>query len=459
MKSFYRKALSIVVSILLILIFIPIKFLSAQSYPDQHYYMQDEQLIAGIESMSGIEVSADGKKIQLKDGITSGTVVFKPDSSEQPFNRGLPSWNGHVPNNRSSFKVMMRFYNNGWSPWLTVGFWKENLWSGYGQTSYSGGKIEIDYAVLNSYHSKWQFQVYMKRTSSGEPSPSLNKLSFFVSDQRTTDNVNLAQLVVDKPASIFIPTQHYYQYSLDPVIGGDICSPTSVAMVLRSYNIDVDPLQFARENRDPYWGIFGVWPRTVQNGVEFGLNGTVTRYRSWSDARKTLEAGGRVVMSVGYPLYPAGHLMMLAGFDDAGNPIAHDPARSNGYSYKWDKTSLSRSWFLKGGVAYTFFPQDSAGVTAVESEQNVPEKFMLYSNFPNPFNSTTQIKFSVPARQNVLIKIYDVLGNEISTIVNEEKDPGTYTVGFNADQLTSGFYFFTLQTAEYSETRKMVLLK
>ncbi len=464
MKSVYQKFLSAKISIVLLLLIASAEF-PAQSYPDQHYFWEDEDLAANIESMSGIEISEDGKTIQLQDGVNLGTIIFKPDSSEQPFNRGLPSWNGHAPNDKSGFKVLMRFYNNGWSPWLTVGFWKANIWSGYGQTSYSGGKIDIDYAVLNSYHNKWQFQVIMKRNS-GEQSPTLNKLSFFVSDQRTTDNVNISQIVADKPASIFIPTQHFYQYALDPGIGGNICSPTSVAMVLRSYDIQVDPLQFARDNHDPYWGIFGVWPRSVQNGVEFGLKGSVTRYRSWSDARKTLEAGGRVVMSVGAPLYPVGHLMMLAGFDASGNPIVHDPARSNGYSYKWNKTSLSSSWFLKGGVAYTFFPPDTAGVTSVESDQNVPDQFMLYSNYPNPFNSTTRIKFSVPTRQNVTLKIYDVLGNEVSTLVNEEKNPGTYTVDFNSDNLpggkqglASGFYFYTLQTPEFSATGKMVLLK
>ena len=90
--------------------------------------------------------------------------------------------------------------------------------------------------------------------------------------------------------------------------------------------------------------------------AEFGLDGAVTRYRTWSEAREVLANGGRISMSVGPPLYP-GHLMMFAGFTSDGRPIVHDPAKSNGYSYIFNKTSLSQSWFAKGGVAYTFYFQ------------------------------------------------------------------------------------------------------
>lgn len=243
---------------ILLILFLFSGSIFSQPYPDQHYFFEKDSLVKKISEMNGLEVSADGKSVVLSSGVTNGYVIFQPDSSRSPFNRGLPSWNGFVPNDNSSFKVLMRFYNSGsWSPWLTAGYWKENIWSSYGSTSYSGGKVDVDYIVLNSYVSKWQFQVIMTRTSVGETSPSLHKLSFFVSDQQTTDKYSLTSIVNDKPQAIFIPTEHFYQYALDPGIGGNICSPTSVSMVLRSYNIKVDPVQFARDNYDNYWG--DVW--------------------------------------------------------------------------------------------------------------------------------------------------------------------------------------------------------
>ena len=437
-----------------------------QYYPDQFFSYEKENLIQMIESLDNSVISNDGKSFLLSSEATNGSIIFKPDSSEYPFNRGLPSWNGYVPNDNSSFKVMMRFYDNGWSPWLVVGFWKANIWTTYGQTSYSGGEIEIDYVVLNSFHSKWQFRIDMKRTNINQPSPYLYRLSFFVSDQGTTNNVNIPSLVNDNPESIFIDTEHFYQYALDPGIGGNICSPTSVSMVLRSYDIEVDPLQFAIDTFCPYWEIFGIWPRVVQNAAEFGLNGSVTRYRTWSEAREILSQGGRVVMSVGSPLYPNGHLIMLAGFDAYGNPISHDPAKSNGYSYVHNKTYLSQSWFNKGGIAYTFFPEDSSGTNSAESiELNQPVVINLLNNYPNPFNPTTKISFQISERGFVTLKVYDLLGREISVLISEEKPAGNYEMNFDASELSSGTYVYSIsfQSSEnsrsYSMNKKMLYLK
>ncbi len=91
-------------------------------------------------------------------------------------------------------------------------------------------------------------------------------------------------------------------------------------------------------------------------------------------------------------------------------------------------------------------------------------KYVLAQNFPNPFNPTTRIQFSVPATENVSLKVYDVLGNEIATLINEEKASGTYNVVWNgADnfgrKVTSGIYFYQLKTPNYSETRKMIMMK
>ncbi len=421
---------------------------SAQPYPDQFYSYKNDSLIKRISSLNGTEISKDGKIIVLSDGVTDGDVTFEPDSSVYPFNRGLPSWNGHTPNDSCSFKVMMRFYDtpagSGWSTWLTVGFWKANIWTSYGSTNYAGGKIDIDNAVLNSYCSKWQFKVIFKRIISSQPSPVLYKLSFFASDQKTTDNVNITSIVNDKPNAVFIPTDFFWQYSLDPDIGGSICSPTSVSMALRSYNIDVNPLQFAKDTYCPYWGMFGIWPRVVQNAAEYGLDGAVSRYRTWSQAEKILSEGGRVVMSVGSPLY-SGHLIMLAGFDSNGNPIVHDPAQSNGYSYKFNKTLLSQSWFQKGGVAYTFFPKDSNSVTSVkEIESSHSEETYLLNNYPNPFNPVTKIVYKVANYGFVSLKVYNILGKEVATFVNEEKSPGRYEVLFDASDFSTGVYIYSL---------------
>lgn len=89
----------------------------------------------------------------------------------------------------------------------------------------------------------------------------------------------------------------------------------------------------------------------------------------------------------------------------------------------------------------------------------LPETFKLYQNYPNPFNPTTKIKFEIPERSFVTIKVYDVLGNEVETLVNEEKLIGEYEVEFDATGLPSGFYFYQIKAANFVETKKMILLK
>ena len=98
-------------------------------------------------------------------------------------------------------------------------------------------------------------------------------------------------------------------------------------------------------------------------------------------------------------------------------------------------------------------------ITGIENIFFSPTKFKLFQNYPNPFNPGTKIQYSLGSRQFVSIKVYDVLGNEIATLVNEEKSAGEYEVNFNASNLSTGIYFYKLQTGNYSMIKKMVLLK
>ena len=99
-------------------------------------------------------------------------------------------------------------------------------------------------------------------------------------------------------------------------------------------------------------------------------------------------------------------------------------------------------------------------VTGVDSNfGEVVETYSLSQNYPNPFNPTTTIKYSIPKLSFVTIKIYDVLGSEVTTLVNEEKSVGNYELTWNAANLSSGVYFYRFQAGSFVQTRKMILLK
>ncbi|HEX7356940.1 MAG TPA: T9SS type A sorting domain-containing protein [Ignavibacteriaceae bacterium] len=95
----------------------------------------------------------------------------------------------------------------------------------------------------------------------------------------------------------------------------------------------------------------------------------------------------------------------------------------------------------------------------VNEDQIIPSEIRLYPNYPNPFNPSTKISYSINSNQFVSIIIYDVLGKEIETLVHEEKPTGIYEFDWNAENLTSGVYFYQLRAGNFVETRKMILLK
>lgn len=90
---------------------------------------------------------------------------------------------------------------------------------------------------------------------------------------------------------------------------------------------------------------------------------------------------------------------------------------------------------------------------------SIPEVFALYNNYPNPFNPVTKIKFDIPSTAFVKLIVYDVQGQEISALLSKELNAGTYSIDFDGTGLSSGVYFYKLTSGNYSEIKKMVLIK
>ena len=115
------------------------------------------------------------------------------------------------------------------------------------------------------------------------------------------------------------------------------------------------------------------------------------------------------------------------------------------YSYRLEEVDFN------GHISYS---------NIVEAEVSEPLEFNLEQNYPNPFNPTTNIKFSVPTESQVTLKVYDILGNEMATLVNEKKPQGYYNVKFSASNLPSGIYFARMQAGQgFVSVKKMILIK
>jgi hypothetical protein len=118
------------------------------------------------------------------------------------------------------------------------------------------------------------------------------------------------------------------------------------------------------------------------------------------------------------------------------------------------KATVRNQWSVMGDHELLDISTDVKEVSEL-----IPASYSLEQNYPNPFNPTTNIRFSIPEAGLVTVKIFNILGQEVTTLVNGFKNAGTYNVDFNASNLSSGVYFYSISTQNYSSTKKMMLMK
>ena len=149
---------------------------------------------------------------------------------------------------------------------------------------------------------------------------------------------------------------------------------------------------------------------------------------------------------------------LIAGYANNGNLKGMGTSSSGrGYSYTDSKVNLGSTYQYKiQSVDVTGTTED---LTMLSVTVDAPKSYAVYQNYPNPFNPTTSISFDIPSRSVVSLKVFDLLGREVSTIVSGELQAGRYTRQWNATDISSGVYFYRLQAGAYSETKKLLLLK
>jgi len=203
---------------------------------------------------------------------------------------------------------------------------------------------------------------------------------------------------------------------------------------------------------------------------EIGINNWLDGVEFTSDVEVDMTAdnfdGTANYAILGHRTLPAGNKIVFGSYD----PLSLDSDIENEVEYYWYGFSYSAPqvttivWF---GIV--------SDVNQIGTE--IPEKFVLSQNYPNPFNPATTIKYSLPVRQAgmpanfgdsdihrndsriINLKIYDVLGQEIRTLVNEKQSPGNYQVQFDASGLPSGVYIYRLQAGNFNQSKKMILLR
>ena len=168
--------------------------------------------------------------------------------------------------------------------------------------------------------------------------------------------------------------------------------------------------------------------------------------------------------------YTGDSLFMNEYYDLSENSIAIDkgskviPAFAYSFSVLDTVITADSEITLTGyrGAAPDLGAREYGEPSDVQQTEKLPDSFELYQNYPNPFNPVTLIQFSIPSGISpvkVSLKIYDILGREVGTLVNEEKPAGIYKVNFDGSSFASGIYFYRLQAGKFVQARKLILLK
>jgi len=126
-----------------------------------------------------------------------------------------------------------------------------------------------------------------------------------------------------------------------------------------------------------------------------------------------------------------------------------------GRPYRYDNTASATNYEY---MIDNFMTSTLVGVDD-DFKNELPSQYILAQNYPNPFNPSTNISYSIPNAEHVYLKIYDVLGKEVATLVDAAQGTGNYSVSFNAENLSSGIYFYTLKAGNFIKTKKMLLLR
>jgi hypothetical protein len=208
---------------------------------------------------------------------------------------------------------------------------------------------------------------------------------------------------------------------------------------------DLRAVYFVNDNTGIVTGTGGTILRTTNAGVTWSIisAGVVNNFYTVSFANEntgTIAGTGKVMRTT-----------------NGGMNWENQSINYSNDLYSMDFVNANTGW--AAGQLGAIFRTERGGVGVNQISSQVPEKFALLQNYPNPFNPSTIINFQLTINSYVNLKVYDMNGKEIATLVNENLHAGEYEIKWSADNISGGVYFYTLETENFKDTRRMILLK
>lgn len=256
-------------------------------------------------------------------------------------------------------------------------------------------------------------------------------------------------------------------WGADKLMTNDTLFKNSPSMSVSGTNLHIAFLEASPENGG-WYEIF--YNHSTDGGLSWGANTRLTTHYTSASLHSVISASGSNVHVVwddnrnsatNYEIYYKGSTNGGLNWG-ADTRLTADSSFSMYPFVSASGTAVHVVWSdYRNGNYEIYYKRNPTGnpIGITNISTGIPTSFSLSQNYPNPFNPTTVIRFWLSVGSNTSLKIYDVMGREVQTLVNEKLQPGTYESSFDGSQFTSGVYFYKLSTDGFSETKKMLLLK
>ncbi|OIO05676.1 MAG: hypothetical protein AUJ52_13350 [Elusimicrobia bacterium CG1_02_63_36] len=305
-------------------------------------------------------------RLPFEKGLLQGTGSIESAviEAEFPFDDLVGSWNADTPSGSSIEMEAQVRVEGQWSKWYRLSRWEPKAPRSFEKQADPYGEVSVDTLRLNKKAQAFRYRVRMLSAGTREAKLLRVAVTYAETSQRAVKSVPW----VEGPWAREIKLSPRSQTVEDPEIRGDICSPTSLAMILENWGVKRTTAKIAEIVLDRNAEIYGNWPLNVAAAASLGLSGQVARLESLLDLQEEIAAGRPVVASVTYkkgdldnsPIEKTnGHLLVVAGFTKQGDVICYDPAaKPGGVRRVYKRAQFEKVWLKnKHGLVYMLGPR------------------------------------------------------------------------------------------------------
>jgi hypothetical protein len=313
-----------------------------------------------------------------------------------------------------------------------------------GNTYYWSIRIDFGAFIFGSWANEWHFSTYFDGPLLSSP---------------PDNSINIETNPIFKWNSHFYASDYSVKIAADSNYVNEVNNFVSVDTFFTYTGLDADNTYFWKVRSNYFDGTTSEFSNTWRFTTESLLTAPIllsppdssvisdTINFNWED----------IASAIGYEI-------QLSEYIDFSSLILTDLSIGSSYSinnlhsgkYFWHVRAFDSAFYSPWSNTWQFTLSIPTGIHNIESPTN---EYHLFDNYPNPFNPSTIIRYSISQQNFVSLKIYDILGRKITTLVNEEKPVGTYAIDFNASHFSSGVYFYRIQAGDFTGTKKLILSK